>query len=513
MTRGCRERATAGPRLFLLERWRLCAILLAAWPMVATAAATAADPPSVLTYHNSADRSGNFIVPSLTAERARSLRPDPDFHAAFPGHVYAQPLYWRAPGSTSAMLLVATEDDTVLALDAKTGKQIWSRSLGKPAALSSLPCGDIDPLGITGTPVIDERGGAIYLDAVIADAAGAHHRLFALSLADGSLLSGWPIDVAQALGTTGRRFEPRNHNQRGALAIVNRTLYVPFSGHFGDCGEYHGWVVGVPLDNPRAVMSWSTRGRGGGIWAPGGIASDGRDLFVATGNTLDAATWSDGEAVFRLPLDLRRSEQPQDFFALKDWRERDQRDDDLGGTNPLPLAAGRQALLLALGKDRHAYLLDRDNLGGIGGSLVAKTVARRAIRTAPAAYPAADGVLVAFQGEGAECPTRRATNELMVLRIRAGTPPNLTTAWCGSLSGAGAPIVTTTNGHSEPIVWIVGAEGDNRLHGFKGDTGESLFDGGERGAAMPGLHRFQTLIATADRLYVAGDGHIYAFAF
>ena len=29
--------------------------------------------------------------------------------------------------------------------------------LGPPVALSALPCGNIDPLGITGTPVIDER--------------------------------------------------------------------------------------------------------------------------------------------------------------------------------------------------------------------------------------------------------------------------------------------------------------------------------------------------------------------
>src|SRR5207237_5376493 len=140
--------------------------------------------------------------------------------------------------------------------------------------------------------------------------------------------------------------------------------------------------VGVRLQDPHDIVSWSTRGRGGGIWAPGGIASDGRSLFVATGNTIEASTWNDGEAVFRLAPDLRRDDRPQSFFAPSDWRALDTRDADLGSTNPLPLdlpsAGGGAALLLALGKDGRAYLLDRDRLGGIGGSLASEIVSSRA---------------------------------------------------------------------------------------------------------------------------------------
>jgi len=89
----------------------------------------------------------------------------------------------------------------------------------------------------------------------------------------------------------------------------------------------------------------------------------------------------------------------------------------------------------------------------------------------------------------------------------------LTTAWCAVSHGAGSPIVTTIDGRSEPIVWVVGAEGDNRLHAFKGETGESLFAGEGPNEAMAGLHHFQTLIATDERLYVGADDRIYAFAF
>ena len=76
-----------------------------------------------------------------------------------------QPLYWRAPGSRSAILLLATEDNVVYAIDAGTGNEIWKRSLGRPVARSSLPCGNVDPLGVTDTPVIDESTEAIYLNA------------------------------------------------------------------------------------------------------------------------------------------------------------------------------------------------------------------------------------------------------------------------------------------------------------------------------------------------------------
>ncbi len=477
----------------------------------------AACAQSVLTYHGSPDRSGHYVVPALTWERARSVHLDPGFHPRFAGHLYAQPLYWRPRESPSGQLLVATEDDNVYMIDARSGRQIWARSLGKPVPLSTQPCGNIDPLGITGTPVIDEATQAVYLAAMVDDGAGPLHRVFALSLKDGTLLPGWPVDVAGVLAAQGQHFNTRYQNQRGALVIHDGRVYVPYGGHFGDCGDYRGWVVGIRLRDPRDVVGWSTRGRGGGIWAPGGVASDGRSLFVATGNTIDVTTWSDGEAILRLAPDLRHDDNPQSYFAPSDWRTLDDRDADLGGTNPLPLdvpqAGGSAALLLALGKDARAYLLDRNRLGGIGGSLVSETVATRSIRTAPAAYSSGAGVYVAFQGQGSHCPATSPGNGLTVVQVRPGSPPSLATAWCGALRGEGSPIFTTTDGHSNPIVWVLGAEGDDRLHGFRGDNGEQLFAGGGPADAMTGLRHFQTLLATDDRLYVGADGRLYAFAF
>ena len=166
-------------------------------------------------------------------------------------------------------------------------------------------------------------------------------------------------------------------------------------------------------------------------------------------------------------------------------------------------------MILALGKDGKAYILDRDDLGGIGGQLAVEAVSETRIITSPIAYPVGDDTFVAFQAPGAHCPQPGRGHDLTVLKISGAPSPSVTTAWCGALRGRGAPIVTTTDGHSNPTVWMLGAEGDNRLHAFRGDTGEPIF----ASEALTGLRPFQSLIATQDRLYVGADGRIYAIKF
>jgi PQQ enzyme-like repeat protein len=487
------------------------AILTAGVFALAITPAFAADQNQVLTYHGSNSRSGSFVVPALSWDNVSSVHLDRMFDAHVVGHLYAQPLYWRPPGRDTAMLLTATEDNVVQAFDAATGKELWRRAVGRPVRGSSLPCGNIDPLGITGTPVIDPAAQAIYFDAAVERPNGPRHEVFGLSLKDGTLLPGWPIDVAGVLEKAGRHFDPRVQNQRSALTLLDHTIYVAFAGHFGDCGDYHGWVIGMPLHDPGKIVSFETRARGGGIWAPGGLSVANDRLFFATGNTFGASTWNDGEAVFRAGADLQRIESKQDYFAPSDWKALDAQDQDLGGSNPLPLdvsnGAGGPGLMLALGKDRKAYLLDPGKLGGVGGQLAVDIVAKARIITSPVDYPVGDDIFVAFQAPGAHCPEQGGS--LTVLKIAKSTKPAMTTAWCGALSGRGSPIVTTTDGHSNPIVWALGAEGDNRLHAFRGDTGEPLF----LSEPLSGLRRFQTLIATRDHLYVGADERIYAFGF
>ena len=98
-----------------------------------------------------------YVDPSLTRAAAARLRQDSAFSASFAGTVYAQPLYWDGGEGGQDLLLIATQNNEVIALDPLTGSRIWSRTLAAPASRSELPCGNIDPLGITGTMAFDPR--------------------------------------------------------------------------------------------------------------------------------------------------------------------------------------------------------------------------------------------------------------------------------------------------------------------------------------------------------------------
>jgi hypothetical protein len=187
---------------------------------------------------------------------------------------------------------------------------------------------------VTGTPVIDKARATLYLDAMVLRDGHPRHEVYALSLADGSVESGWPVDVAAALGGS---FAPVTQNQHGALALFAGRVYAPYGGLAGDCGVYHGTVVGISTSDPGKVVRFSTRARSGGIWAQGGVTSDGKSLFVATGNTSFVRDWGDGEAVLRFPPDLARPVAARDYFAPSNWKDLDDHDLDLGGSAPIPL--------------------------------------------------------------------------------------------------------------------------------------------------------------------------------
>src|SRR5216117_1352953 len=154
---------------------------------------------SILQYHRDLARDGVYVDAALTRATAATLHRDPTFTATTQGATYAQPLYLDDASSGRDLILVATEENRVYALDATTGAPVWSRQLAAPVPLSALPCGNIDPLGITGTPVIDPASRTVFLDAMTAP--HARHLVFALSVDDGATRPGYPVDVAAALST------------------------------------------------------------------------------------------------------------------------------------------------------------------------------------------------------------------------------------------------------------------------------------------------------------------------
>lgn len=476
----------------------------------------------VLQHHLNGARDGLYVEPLITRDSAPFMHRDLTFYAPIPGPTYAQPLYVsKGPGGRGT-LIVVTEQNIVLALDASDGSQIWTSTLGTPVPLAQLPCGDIDPLGITGTPVLDLPNRILYADAMTTPDNGGTklHRIFALSLDDGSTLPGWPLDLS-SVSFQGISFDSTFQNQRGALLLHDGILYVPYGGHAGDCGNYHGWVVAVPVNNPAQATGWATGAVAGGIWAPGGVATDGRAIFAATGNTGGANVWSGGEAIVRLGRGATFSGNPDDYFAPSNWLYLDEYDLDLGGSGPVLIdvpGATPSHLAVALGKNGVAYLLDREHLGGLGTGdgisgegLQSAQVSVGSIINAAAAFTAASGSYVVFHSTdiGTGCPG--VPGDLIALRIGATAPPTLTVAWCANDLGGGLPIVTTTDGTSQPIVWTIGAEDTNQLHAFNGENGDVLFAGGGPDDQMSNVQHFQTAIAVNGRIFVAADNELYAF--
>jgi hypothetical protein len=134
------------------------------------------------------------------------------------------------------------------------------------------------------------------------------------------------------------------------------------------------------------------------------------------------------------------------------------------------------------------------------GSVPALTWERaRNIHLDPSFHPLISGHLIPSRSTGAHRDHRRVSSWSAAGPITGSLPCRLRTARpCRA---------------GRSIVWILGAEGDDRLHGYRGDTGDPLFDGGGSGDAMTGLRHFEDLIAAGNRLYVGADGRLCAFAF
>ncbi|HZS16556.1 MAG TPA: FG-GAP-like repeat-containing protein [Candidatus Udaeobacter sp.] len=454
---------------------------------------------SVTQQHNHLSRDGLYVDPAFSPANAANLVRDLNFNGTISGNVYAQPLYVEG-GPNGAVVIAVTESNNVYALNAENGSVIWQRSLGPPV-VSGLPCGNISPLGITGTPAIDLTSRSLFLDAMI-DGNPKRHFVYSLNVDTGATNPGWPVNLDATVSFNGTSFTSTVQNERGGLAIVNGTVYVPFSGHAGDCGTYHGWVIGISIANPASVRAWATAAIGGGIWGHSGVASDGTNMFVITGNTFNTqGNWMGGEAVIRLQAGPVFS----GFWAPANWFSLDQTDTDLGGVSAtlvdVPGATPSQ-LVLALGKDGMAYLLDRNNLGGVTAP-IASAILPTAVRGQSAAtYHTSQGTYFVFHTEN---------NAVAAYKVTATSPPAIIPAWSVNQTGLGSAWVTSTDGVNNAIVWVAGAGGDGRLHAYDGNTGTVIYSGGGANEMMSGTRRWNTGIVARGRIYYPADNKIYAF--
>jgi len=467
---------------------------------------------NVTQYHNNSSRDGLYIDSAFTQSAAANLTRDLNFDGTIVGNVYAQPLYIE--GGSGPMIIAVTESNNVYALDAVDGTIIWQRNVGDPVPAPDLPCTQVGSMGIIGTPVIDLASRALFLDAMVTLDGGAtiKHYIISLNVDTGAINPGWPVDVELMAQYNGTLFIAAIQQQRPALAIVGnpKVLYVGY-GSMADCDLYHGWLVGVPINNPASVTAWAAAtaagSSGGAVWGVGGIASDGNNPFVTTGNTFNTGgIWRGGEAVIRFQPGPIFSGNTSDYWVPTNWQSLDASDEDLGSSGPLLVdvpGVTPSHLVVAMGKDGNAYLLNRDNLGGISGPIASAQESLSWIIQAAAAYRTNQGTYVALRASG---------EKLRAFRITATSPPSIAVGWDVVRNGCGSPFVSSTDGTNNTIVWVVGASGDQRLHGYDGDTGTVVYAGGGTNELMAGTHSYSTTgIVARGRIYVATDNKVYAF--
>ncbi len=317
-------------------------------PSSAATGTAAGEPMSVgpsdwVTFHRDNARTGVATGVSRPGSLAVAWR------AKLDGAVYGEPLL------LGGMVLVATENDSVYGLSPADGHVVWRTSLGRPVPRSQLPCGDIDPLGITSTMAYDPATGSLF---ALAEVSGRRHLLAALDPSSGAVR--WKRYAEPTSGTAA------DAQQRGALTVAFGHVYVPYGGLDGDCANYVGSVVGVATSGDGDQLTYSVpTAREGGIWTPGGLTVDGNTLLASVGNGAeesgDRARYDGSDSVLALSPELKRA----DFFAPTGWGPDNASDLDLGSMSP---ALVGDHVLIA-GKSGTGYVLAKDHLGGIGGQL------------------------------------------------------------------------------------------------------------------------------------------------
>jgi hypothetical protein len=475
---------------------------------------------SVLQRGKNNARTAHFIQPNLTLSNVSKMAIDASFMATFTGHLMGVPLYLASGPNGKGVFFAATLENNVYALDETTGAIVWQHNIGAPGSGSSGP--GISSRGIISTPVIDAAARVIYVVGGIGPTGLVRHEIHALSVDTGNeVAGGWPVDVSKV--TSGNViFNPTDQHQRSALSLVNGILYVAFGGNFGDGGNYRGWVVAVDTANAARVAGWATLGAQEGIWAPGGMASDGNGVFAITGNGRGPAdhTNTDAEEIIRITGMAVPHRESANLFYPTIWKTgMDNGDKDFGSCSPLVIdvpGSTPPTLVVAPAKPGHVYFLSAANLGGLGGELsdlqVADTTAE-SVYTAPTAYVTGLGLHIAISTTlGSVCPNGVSNSNVMSILIRPGSPPTPQIVWCAHVGDADeirrrSPISTTTDGHSNALVWFMNG---SKLNAFDGDTGTLLFDGGTGDCA--GVHRFTSPIAANGRIVVGGDGHLCSWS-
>jgi len=341
---------------------------------------------SVTTYHNDNSRSGQYTAESkLTPGTVNVNSFGKLFTVAVDGYVYAQPLYlYQIPigGGTHNVVYVATEHNSVYAIDADSGTVYWQKNLTPSGGRTmngttdiGSGCDDIVPeIGITGTPVIDPVGNNLYVVAAsIVNNVGAQY-LHALDLGTGAEKLNGPVSIQGSVAGTGEAsnagtvtFQATQQNQRSALLLENGHLVIAWGSHC-DYDPWHGWVMSYNSTSlaQEAIFNSTPNGVEGGIWmGGGGLSADASgNLYLATGNGDWNGTSDFGDSVVKLGPPASGRFPVLDYFTPFDQATLQSSDIDVASSAPILVPYGTSSQeIVHMGKIGTLYVLNPSNLG------------------------------------------------------------------------------------------------------------------------------------------------------
>jgi hypothetical protein len=315
--------------------------------------------------------------------------------------VMAQPLYMpnvNIPGQgTHNVVYVVTQADSVYAIDADTGAQLWYASMldgGTTASGKYLPCGTaagFDQEGIIGTPVIDPNttpNPTMYLVAKTVVNGTVEHNLHALDITTGSDLPNSPVliqatsisnsDAANDYKPHTTVFNSLHQKNRPGLLLENGVIYLGFGSNY--CNDDNsGWVLSYNESTLAQVAIFNTSPDWGltSVWQAGvGLAADEFDnIFIETAESGSHGydVPDGGQTYCNSVVELKPGQVDQhnqyevaDYFTPWYVAFLDANDMDISSTGALILPDQDGTYpheLIAGGKQGMIYVLDRDGLG------------------------------------------------------------------------------------------------------------------------------------------------------
>jgi hypothetical protein len=346
---------------------------------------------NVLTNNMDNSRSGQNISETLlTPANVNPTQFGKLFAFNVDGYVSAQPLYMSGlsiDGAAHNVVFVATQHDSVYAIDADTGVQYWRTSFINPSAgITTVPislqgCSEtaISEIGILSTPVIDPGTGTLYVTAktaeVVSGVTSYYYRLHALDITTGLEKFGGPVQITGQIGSL--KLIILHQFQRPGLLLTNGTLYIGFGSNGCDLTA-RGWLFAFNATTLQLNAQMTTQpdnSYGSSIWQGGvGPAADSSgNVFLSTGNGLFnySTGFPDmGDSVLKLSSGAGGF-TVENYFTPYDQAYMADNDMDLGsgGVTLLPTQTNTATpnLLVTSGKMGDIYLLNRDNLGGYNG--------------------------------------------------------------------------------------------------------------------------------------------------